>query len=54
MKLFLKSIGIIGLLLTILPSFGVFYALISHQAYTYFMFLGTILWFGSGILLKGK
>lgn len=54
MRIILKSIAVIGLLLTILPSIGVFYELLSHQEYKYFMLLGTTLWFGSSILLKGK
>ena len=54
MKILLKLVSIVGLILTILPSIGVFYEVISQEENKYFMLFGTILWFGPKIIFKAK
>ena len=54
MKVLLKLVSIAGLILTILPSIGVFYEVISQEENKYFMLIGTLLWFGPKIIFKPK
>ena len=54
MKILLKLVSIAGLILTILPSIGVFYEVISQDENKYFMLIGTLLWFGPKIIFKPK
>ena len=54
MKILLKLVSIAGLILTILPSIGVFYEVISQEENKYFMLIGTLLWFGPKIIIKAK
>ena len=54
MKILLKLVSIAGLILTILPSIGVFYEVISQEENKYFMLIGTLLWFGPKIIFKPK
>jgi hypothetical protein len=54
MKIAIKVITSIGLLLTILPSIGVFYEVLSPEENKQFMLVGTILWFGPKLIFKGK
>jgi hypothetical protein len=54
MKILLKLVSIVGLILTILPSIGVFYEVISQEENKYFMLIGTLLWFVPKIIFKAK
>ena len=54
MKIAIKIITSIGLLLTIFPSLGVFYEVLSQEENKNFMLIGTILWFGPKIIFKEK
>ncbi|MDP4852787.1 MAG: hypothetical protein NWR22_06360, partial [Saprospiraceae bacterium] len=54
MKILLKLVSIVGLILTLLPSIGVFYEVISQEENKYFMLIGTLLWFGPKIIFKAK
>jgi hypothetical protein len=54
MKILLKLVSIAGLILTIMPSIGVFYEVISQEENKYFMLIGTLLWFGPKIIFKAK
>jgi hypothetical protein len=54
MKILLKLLSIAGLMLTIIPSIGVFYEVISPEENKYFMLIGTLLWFGPKIIFKAK
>jgi hypothetical protein len=54
MKIIIKLVPILGLALTIVPSIGVFYEVLSQQENKYFMLIGTILWFGPKIIFKEK
>jgi hypothetical protein len=54
MKILLKLVSIAGLILTIMPSIGVFYEVISQEENKYFMLIGTLLWFGPKIIIKAK
>jgi hypothetical protein len=47
-------VSILGLALTIVPSIGVFYEVLSQQENKYFMLIGTIMWFGPKIIFKEK
>ena len=52
MKILLKLVSMAGLMLTIIPSIGVFYEVISQEENKYFMLIGTLLWFGPKIIFK--
>jgi len=54
MKILLKLVSMAGLMLTIIPSIGVFYEVISQEENKYFMLIGTLLWFGPKIIFKEK
>ena len=54
MKILLKLLSMAGLMLTIIPSIGVFYEVISPEENKYFMLIGTLLWFGPKIIFKEK
>ncbi len=54
MKILLKLVSMAGLMLTIIPSIGVFYDVISQEENKYFMLIGTLLWFGPKIIFKEK
>jgi hypothetical protein len=54
MKILLKLVSMAGLMLTIIPSIGVFYEVISPEENKYFMLIGTLLWFGPKIIFKEK
>ena len=54
MKILLKLLSMAGLMLTIIPSIGVFYEVISPEENKYFMLIGTLLWFGPKIIFKAK
>ena len=54
MKILLKLVSMAGLILTIIPSIGVFYEVISPEENKYFMLIGTLLWFGPKIIFKEK
>ena len=54
MKILLKLVSRAGLMLTIRPSIGVFYEVISQEENKYFMLIGTLLWFGPKIIFKEK
>lgn len=45
MKNIAKIISYLGLALTLLPAFFVFYGLLSFDMYKWIMALGTIMWF---------
>ena len=45
MKTFLKLVSLVGLLITIVPSFLVFADVISLDTNKFLMILGTLLWF---------
>lgn len=47
MKIVLKIVSLIGLLLTVIPSFMVFYGLIDKEVHFILMGVGVIAWFGS-------
>ena len=47
MKTILITVSIIGLGLTVIPSFFVLYQKISMEAHTQLMLLGMLLWFAS-------
>lgn len=48
-KFFLQVISFLGLALSIVPAFLVFWAIISKQTYLWLMILGMVLWFGTAI-----
>lgn len=55
MKLLLQLIALIGLILTVIPSFLVFNGIITLELHKNAMFLGMLLWFASvPFLLKTK
>ncbi len=47
MKLILKIISLTGLLLTVVPSFLVFYEVIDKQTHFNYMIAGVLLWFAT-------
>jgi hypothetical protein len=47
MRALLKLISIVGLGLTVIPSFLVFTGAIAWQTHATLMLVGTVLWFGS-------
>ena len=47
MKEILKVASLVGLGLTLIPSFMVAFGVISWQAHASLMLLGTLIWFGS-------
>lgn len=54
MKSFLKFLSLVGLVLTLFPSFFVFAGVIPIEAHYKFMIVGMLLWFGSAPLwMKG-
>jgi hypothetical protein len=53
-KSFLKIISYVGLLLTLVPAFLVFFQKIDLSTNKYLMLLGTVLWFGSAPLWMNK
>lgn len=47
MKKILKSISLVGLILTIVPSFLVFYSVIEKETHFTLMAIGVVCWFGT-------
>ena len=54
MKVILKIVSLIGLILTVLPSFMVFSESITLDMNKWLMLLGTILWFGTAPFWMNK
>ncbi|WP_345249204.1 hypothetical protein [Nibrella saemangeumensis] len=56
MQLILKLLSYIGLLLTVLPAFGVFYGFLSVGQHKTLMLVGMLLWFAtaSALMLKSQ
>jgi predicted membrane channel-forming protein YqfA (hemolysin III family) len=48
-KRVLQVISFLGLALSIVPAFLVFYEVVSKQTYLWLMILGMVLWFGTAI-----
>jgi hypothetical protein len=51
MKTVLLCVAVLGLILTVTPSFFVLYGIITWTFHVQLMFVGMILWFGSAPLL---
>ncbi|WP_114781798.1 hypothetical protein [Botryobacter ruber] len=54
MQVILKFISLIGLLLTVVPSFLVFSGAIELSFHKTLMFIGTVLWFGTAPFWMNK
>jgi len=55
MRVLFVILSLLGLCLTVVPAFFVFYGLLEWRVHTQLMFVGMILWFVSAPLwMKGK